>query len=96
LLLWNLQPFATPDSFDSILAYSPPGSLQQRRDAPVSVASILARQCNDRLGESIFVFTLCRVIAMRTAWLLHQSARSALAHALLLRMLSRTTASLRA
>jgi hypothetical protein len=96
LFLWNLQPFATPDSFDSILANLPARSLQQRRDAPVAVTPILASQQNDSLGESIFVFALCRLVALRAAWLVHQLARSPLTHALLTGMIYRTAPSFRA
>ena len=42
LLPRNLQPFATPDALDSILANSPVRLPQQRRDAPVTIASLLA------------------------------------------------------
>jgi hypothetical protein len=96
LLLWNLQPFATPDSLDSILANPPVRPLQQRRDAPVTVASILAGQFDNGLRESIFVFTLCRLVALRAAWLIHQLARSPLTHSTLACMGNRTAPSLRA
>jgi hypothetical protein len=96
LYLRNLQPFATPDSFDSILANLPACSLQQSCDAPVAIAPILAGQQNNGLGESIFVFALCRLVALRTAWLVHQLARSPLTHALLAGMLYRTAPLFRA
>jgi hypothetical protein len=69
---------------------------QQSRDATVAVAAILARKNNDGLCESIFVFVLCRPIPLGAAWLLHHTARPALAHALLLCMIYRTAPSLRA
>jgi hypothetical protein len=69
----------------------PAGSPEQRGDPPISVATVLAGQQDDGLGESIFVFPLCRLIALRAAWLLDQLARTALAHALLLRMIHRTS-----
>jgi hypothetical protein len=47
-------------------------------------------------GESIFVFTLCRLVALRAAWLIHQLARPPLTHALLAGMVYRTAPSLRA
>ena len=79
LLLRYFQPFATPDSLDPIFTYSPAGSLQQRRDPPIPIAAILAGQYDDGLGESIFVFSLCRLIALRAPWLVYQLARTALA-----------------
>jgi hypothetical protein len=71
LFLWNLQSFATPDSIDSILAYLPACSLQQRGNAPIAIAPIWAGQQNDSLCESIFVLTLCRLLALRAAWRAH-------------------------
>jgi hypothetical protein len=56
----------------------------------------LAGQQDGGLGESIFIFPLCRLIALRAAWLVYQLARSPLAHALLLSMIHRTASSLRA
>jgi hypothetical protein len=57
---------------------------------------MLAGQQNDSLGESIFVFTLCRLVALRATWLIHQAARPSLTHALLAGMVYRTTPSFRA
>ncbi len=42
LLLWNLQPFAAPDALDPVVANMPAGTLQQRRDSAIAVASVLA------------------------------------------------------
>jgi hypothetical protein len=94
LLLRILQPFATPDAFDSILAHLPACSIEQRGDAPEAIAPILAGQLEDGPGRSIFILTLCRLIALRAAWMIHQLARQPLAHALLLCMSCRTTPSL--
>src|SRR5579859_2883596 len=96
LLLRNRQPFATPDALDSILANMPVRSPQQRRDAPVTVASVLTGQLNDGLRESILVFALCRLIPLRAAWLVHQLARTSFTHPMLARMCNRTAPSLRA
>jgi hypothetical protein len=74
----------------------PAGSPEQRGDPPISVATVLAGQQDRGLGESIFIFPLCRLIALCAAWLVCQLTRSALAHALLLRMIHRTSSSLRA
>ena len=96
LLLRNLQPFATPDALDPVLANLPAISLQQRRDPAVAIASILAGQLHDGLGECIFVFALCQLIALRAAWLVHQPARPPFTHALFLSMIHRTAPSFRA
>ena len=63
------QPFATPDAFDSVLAYLPAGSLEQRRDPAITIAAILAGKYNDGLSQSIFVFTLRRPVALRASGL---------------------------
>jgi hypothetical protein len=56
----------------------------------------LAGQQNNGLGESTFVFALCRLVALCAAWLVHQLARSPLTHALFAGMLYRTAPSFRA
>jgi len=95
--LGNLQPFAAPDAFDPILAHSPARFPQRRRDAAVAVAAILAGQSDDGPGQGIFVVTLCRLVALRAPWLIHQLARSPLTEAMLLpRMAHRTTPPFRA
>jgi len=48
------------------------------------------------LGESIFVFALCGLVALRAAWLVHQLARSTLTHPMLAGKVYRNAPSLRA
>jgi hypothetical protein len=97
LFLGNLQPFAAPDAFYPILAHSPARFPQRHRDAAVAVAAILAGQRDDGPGQGIFVVTLCRLVALRTPWLIHQLARSPLTDAMLFpRMAHRTTPPFRA
>ena len=97
LLLWNLQPFATPDSFYPVLADLPAGPLEQRRDPAISLAAILTGQRHDGLGERIFIVSLRRPVALGAAWLLHHTARQPLAHPMrITRMQHRTAPSFRA
>ena len=96
LLLRYLQPFATPDALDSILAHLPAGSLEQRRDPAISITAILTGKRNDRLSQSIFVFTLCRPVALRAPGLPQQKARMPLTDSMLTGMDYRTTPSFRA
>src|SRR5664279_2107944 len=97
LLLWNRQPLTTPDSRYPVLADLPACPLEQRRDPTIAIATILAGQRYDGLGERIFVVALCRPIALRAAWLFHHPARLPLAHPMRLpRMAHRTTPSFRA
>jgi|GEM_PF-2239253 len=58
-----LQSFATPDALDPVLANSPACSLQQRRNPAIAVTPVLTGQLDDGLGQSIFVFPLCRSVA---------------------------------
>ena len=96
LLLWYLQPFATPDAFDSVLAYLPAGPLKQRRDPAIPIAAILAGKSNNGLSQSIFVFTLCRPVALRASGLPQQKARMPLTDSMLAGMVDRTAPSFRA
>jgi hypothetical protein len=92
LFLGNLQPFAAPDAFYPILAHSPACFPQQHCDAAITVAAILAGQRDDSSGQCIFIFNLCRLVALRAPWLIHQLARSPLTDAMgLPRMAHRTT-----
>ncbi len=97
LLLWNLQPFATPDTLNSILAYWPAGALQQRRDPAIAIATILAGQLNNGPGQLIFIFTMYRNQPLRASGLIDQSARTSLTDSMrLLRIMHRASSPLRA
>jgi hypothetical protein len=91
-----LQPLTTPDAFDPVLAHLPAGSLEQRRDPAVPVTSILAGKSNDGLSQTIFVFALCRLVALRAPGLPQQMARMSLTYATLAGMAHRTAPPLRA
>jgi len=80
----------------TVLADLPARSHQQRRDPAIPIAAILAGQGNDGLSQSIFIFTLCRLIALRAPGLPQQKARMPLADATLTSMANRTAPSFRA
>jgi hypothetical protein len=88
LLLWYLQPLATPDTLHAILAHPPAGSLEQRRDPAIPITTVLAGKQDDRLRECIFVFTPYRPIALRAARLVGQPASPALRQPMLLLRMS--------
>ena len=93
----NLRMSTTPDSLYPVLADLPACPLEQRRDPTIAIATILAGQRYDGLGERIFVVALCRPIALCAAWLFHHTARTPLAHAMrITRMDHRTASSFRA
>ena len=97
LSLRNFQPFAPPDALYPIVANPPSRTLQQHRNATIAIAAILAGQPDDCLGQRIFVVSLCRPVALRATWLVHQVARSSLADSMhAAGMADRTTPSLRA
>jgi hypothetical protein len=96
LPLRYLQPFPKPDAFDPVLGHLPARMLQQRRDSAIPVTSILAGKSNDGLSQTIFVFALCRLVALRAPGLPQQMARMSLTYAMLAGMAHRTTPSLRA
>ncbi len=97
LLLRYFQPLAMPDTLHAILTHPPASSLQQCRDAAITVTTVLAGKLDDRLLECIFVFTPYRTIALCAARLVGQPACPALRHPmLLLRMSSSDASSLRA
>ena len=97
LFLRHLQPLATPDALYPISAHLPTSTLQQRRDSPVSVATVFTGQGNDRFRQRLFVDLLDRGIALCPAPLPQQPAGMALTYFVLLaRLLHRTTPPLRA
>lgn len=71
----NFQPFATPDALHPILAHTPARLLEKCRDAPVTEASVLTRQRDDRLGQPVFVAALRGPIPLGPARLFYQPAR---------------------
>ena len=76
----------------AILAYVPAGFLPLDGDASVSIPAILSGQCDDGPGQRVFVVPLCRLIALRAAWLVNQLARMTLTCPLLSCMLHSSTA----
>ena len=74
LLGGDFQAFPPPDALHAILAHLPSGQLQQRCDSSITKAPVLARQGEDRLRESILIFTLRGLITLRGAPLPHQAA----------------------
>jgi hypothetical protein len=74
LLGRNFQSLTTPDALHAIFADTPTGDLEQRSDASVAKAAVLAGQGDNRLREPIFVVSLRGLIALRAARLPHQPA----------------------
>jgi hypothetical protein len=59
-----------PDALHAIFADSPPGLIQQGKNAPTAITTILTGQSNNCLRQPVFIVVLRRLIALRPAWLL--------------------------
>jgi hypothetical protein len=62
----HFQALPPPDALNPILAYCPPGRLQQGGDSSITEAPILAGQGEDRLSKPILVVALGWSIALRS------------------------------
>lgn len=67
VFLRDLQPRATPDALNPVLAHLPAVCLQQRGDAAIAIAPVLGRQGDDGLGQCIRVGQHGRHVALRAA-----------------------------
>ena len=65
LLLRHLQALTPPDTLNPFAVHHPSRSAQQCRNPAIAIATILARQCYDVLGELIFVICPARHLALR-------------------------------
>ena len=80
----DLQPLATPDPLNPVLAHPPAVCLQQRGDASVAIAPILGRQGNDGSGQPILVCRHGGHVALRAAVLADDPAGVTFREAVLL------------
>src|SRR6266852_5627317 len=64
LFLRHSQPLTTPDPLYPVFAHVPAITLQQRRNSPVSVATVFTGQGNDRFSQRLFVDPRDRGIAL--------------------------------
>ncbi|MFB0493046.1 hypothetical protein ABIE45_005632 [Methylobacterium sp. OAE515] len=67
VFLRDLQPLATPEALNPVLAHLPAICLQQHGDAAVAVAPVLGRQGDDGLGQCILIGRHGRHGALRAA-----------------------------
>src|SRR5215212_6298407 len=96
MLLWDLQPLATPDALDPVFPHLPPGRLKQRGDTRVAAASVLGRQSDDGAGQRILVGRHRRHVALRAPMLANDPTCVALRETVLLSdAIDRLSASLR-
>ena len=81
LLLWDLEPFSTPDPLDAFDVHRPAFALQQCSDPAVTVSAVLAGKPNDVGGQRLFVSPAGRHLALGRAVLAENPACHAFRHA---------------
>ena len=84
MLLGNLEPLATPDPLNPILANLPAVCLQQRGDAAVAIAPVFECQGDDGSSQRILVGQQGRHVALRAAVLADDPAGVTLRETILL------------
>jgi hypothetical protein len=70
----DLQPLASPDTFDPLVVDEPAGPAQQLGDLAIAVAAILPGQLDDIGRQPFFVGTAPRDLALRRAMLTESGA----------------------
>ena len=78
LFMGDLQPLALPDPLDPFVVDDPARLLQQPGDLAITVAAVLAGQCDNVGGEPLFVFSAPRYLALCRAMLPERRTGAAL------------------
>jgi hypothetical protein len=76
----DFQPLASPDPLDPLVVDQPAGPAQQLGDLAIAIAAVLPGQCDDVGGQSRFVVTAARQLALRRAMLAERRTGSALGY----------------
>ena len=84
LLVWNFQPFTSPDPLHALVVHTPARIVEQTRDHTIAITAILVGQFYDIIGQPLFISTALRNFALRGAMLTKCAAGAALRHAQLL------------
>ena len=67
-LLWDLQPFTSPDALDPLVVHVPASVVQQTRHHAITIAAIFVGQFYDIIGQPLFIspalrnLSLCRTV----------------------------------
>ena len=69
LLMWDLQPLASPDTLDPLVVDDPTRLAQQRGDLAIAIAAVLPGKLDNIGGETLLVVTTTRELALRRAML---------------------------
>ena len=81
VLLWDLQPFASPDALHPFVVHTPARVVQQAGDHPISIAPVLVGQLDDIVGQTLLIGPAMRHLALRGSVLTQGAAGAALGNA---------------
>jgi len=81
LFLWDLQPFASPDTLNPFVVHMPTRVVQQAGHHPISVAPILIGQFDDVVGQAFFIGPALGHFALRGSVLPERAAGAAFRYA---------------
>ncbi len=82
LFCWDLQPLTSPDPLDTFDVHHPAGIPQQRRDAAITVASVLDSKRDNVGGQRrLIIIRRLRDLALRRAMLAKNTAGKSLGDA---------------
>jgi len=56
LLVWNFQPFTSPDPLYALMVHMPAAIVQHPGNHAITVATVVTRHLNDILGQTRFVW----------------------------------------
>ena len=84
VLLWNLQPFTSPDTLDPLVVHVPASVVQQTRHHAIAITAILVGQFNDIIGQPFFIGPALRNLSLCRTVLTQGAAGTTLGHAKLL------------
>lgn len=81
LFLWDLQPFPSPDPFNTLVIHMPAAVVQHPGNHAISITPELSRQLDDVLSQPHFVRQTSGHLALRRAMLPQCAANPALGYA---------------
>ena len=84
LLLWDLQPFTSPNPLHALVVHTPARIVEQTRHHTIAITAILVRQLYDIVGQTLLISTALRNFALRGAMLTKCAAGATLGYAQLL------------
>ena len=84
LLLWDLQPFTSPDALDPLVVHVPARVVQQTRHHALTIAAIFVGQFYDIIGQPLFISPALRNLSLCRTVLPQGAAGTTLRHVQLL------------